>query len=104
MSLVCGALHIHTVKRKDKTLGEAITNPAVVVEVLSPSTEARDRGETFEAYKQIASLEEYVLVSQGERQIEVRRRGERGWSCEVAGSGGTIEIHGHVILVDAIYG
>ena len=103
-SVVCGALHTHTVKRKDKTLGEAITNPVVVVEVLSPSTEARDRGEKFEAYKQIASLKDYVLVSQDERRIEVRRRGERGWSCDVAGTGGTIEIHGHEILVDAIYG
>lgn len=102
-SVVCGALHTHTVKRKDKTLGEAITNPVVVIEVLSPSTEARDRGEKFEAYKQVSSLREYVLVSQNERQIEVRRRGERGWSCEVARSGGSIAIHGHEIPVDAIY-
>ncbi|CAN5861570.1 hypothetical protein BH11MYX4_BH11MYX4_55720 [soil metagenome] len=52
VSVVCGPLHVHKVTRKDKTLGEAITNPQVVVEVLSPSTEARDRGESFAAYKQ----------------------------------------------------
>jgi Uma2 family endonuclease len=103
-SVVCGALHTHVVKRKDRTLGEAITNPVVIVEVLSPSTEARDRGEKFEAYKLISSLAEYVLVAQTERRIEVRRRGERGWSCEVATAGETIEIHGHPFAVDAIYG
>jgi Uma2 family endonuclease len=103
-SVVCGALHTHTVKRKDKTLGEAITNPAVIVEVLSPSTETRDRGEKFEAYKQISALEEYVLVAQDERRIEVRRRGDRGWSCQVAISGEAIEIHGQAIAVDEIYG
>ncbi len=55
----------------DLWLGEAITNEVVIVEVLSPSTEARDRGEKFEAYKQLPSLKEYVLVSQSERRIEV---------------------------------
>jgi Uma2 family endonuclease len=47
VSVVCGALHMHHVKRKEKTLGEAITNPVLIVEVLSPSTETRDRGEKF---------------------------------------------------------
>lgn len=103
-SVVCGALHTHTVKRKDRVLGEAITNPVVIVEVLSPSTEARDRGEKFEAYKHIASLKEYVLVSQDARRVEIRRRGERGWSAEVAESGHTLAIHGKQIAVDAFYG
>jgi Uma2 family endonuclease len=103
-SVVCGALHTHTVLRKGKTLGEAITNPVVVVEVLSPSTEVRDRGEKFEAYKLIASLKEYVLVSQNERRVEVRRRVERGWSCDVAGGDDTIQIHGRDVPVAEIYG
>jgi Uma2 family endonuclease len=104
VSVVCGPLHVHRVSRNDKTLGEAITNPKVIVEVLSPSTEARDRGEKFAAYKQITALEEYVLVSQDERRIEVRRRGPRGWSADIATAGQTIRIHGHDIAVDAIYG
>lgn len=103
-SMVCGALHTHTVKKQGKTLGEAITNPVVVVEVVSPSSEARDRGEKFAAYKQISSLQEYVLVSQDERRVEVRRRGERGWSSEVATGGATIEIHGKPVSVDSLYG
>jgi Uma2 family endonuclease len=103
-SIVCGALHTHVVKKGDKTFGEAITNPVVLVEVLSPSTETRDRGEKFEAYKWISSLKEYVLVSQDERRIEVRRRGERGWSVDVAAAGQSVKIHGHLISVDAVYG
>jgi Uma2 family endonuclease len=41
-----------------------ILNPRVIVEVLSPSTEAYDRGDKFEYYQGIASLEEYVLIAQ----------------------------------------
>lgn len=104
VSVVCGALHTHTVKRKDRVLGEAITNPVVIVEVLSPSTEARDRGEKFEAYKHIASLKEYVLVSQDARRVEVRRRGERGWSAEIVEAGETVAIHGKEIAIAAFYG
>ena len=104
VSVVCGPLHVHKVTRGNKTLGEAITNPQIIVEVLSPSTEARDRGEKFAAYKQITALEEYVLVSQDERRIEVRRREARGWSSDIAEAGQTIRIQGHDVAVDAIYG
>jgi Uma2 family endonuclease len=54
-----------------------VTNPSVVVEVLSASTEAYDRGEKREHYQRIQSLKEYVLVSQDRRQVEVlvRRHG-----------------------------
>jgi Uma2 family endonuclease len=104
VSVVCGAIHTHSVKRKEKVLGEALTNPVVIVEVLSPSTEPRDRGEKFEAYKHISTLKEYVLVSQGERRIEVRRRGDRGWSSTIACAGDVLEIHGHSVAVDGIYG
>ena len=102
-SIVCGALHTHVVTRKGRKLGEAITNPVVVVEVLSPSTETRDRGEKFEAYKLIASLKEYVLVSQEERRVEVRRRGEQGWSVDIAGADDTVIVHGTSIAVSAFY-
>ena len=43
---------------------EAFTNPTVIIEVLSPSTEAYDRGDKFTYYKSIPSLREYVLVAQ----------------------------------------
>jgi Uma2 family endonuclease len=50
--------------------GETVTNPRVIIEVLSPNTEAYDRGEKFARYRQIDSLEEYVLVSLAIPRIE----------------------------------
>lgn len=49
---------------------DTLFNPIVVVEVLSPSTAAYDKGEKFESYKQIASLQEYILVSQDRVNVE----------------------------------
>ncbi len=49
---------------------DVLLNPTVVVEVLSPSTEAKDRGEKFLRYRQIASLTDYVLIAQNERRVE----------------------------------
>jgi Uma2 family endonuclease len=64
VTLVCGPLRVHS--RFDDTL----LNPTVVVEVLSPSTEAYDRGAKFAHYRRIESLREVVLVSQDERVVE----------------------------------
>jgi len=103
-SIVCGAVLTRGAKDKNgKSLGEAITNPRVIVEVLSKSTEQRDRNERFALFQQLDSLEEYVLVSQDERRIEVRRRDGRNWTTETRGSGETVVIHGLAIAVDAIY-
>jgi Uma2 family endonuclease len=49
---------------------DTLTNPLVIVEVLSPSTEANDRGEKFMRYRRVASLTDYVLMSQNARHIE----------------------------------
>lgn len=103
-SIVCGAILTRGAKDKNgKSLGEAITNPKVVVEVLSRSTEQRDRNERFVLFQQLDSLEEYVLSSLDERRIEVRRRVGRSWSFEVKGTGESICIHGRDIDVDATY-
>lgn len=56
---------------------ETLLNPTVLVEVLSPSTEAFDRGEKFERYRTIPSLREYVLVAQDRMAVEpFLRRGD----------------------------
>lgn len=55
-------------------LGVTITNPTLLVEVLSPSTEQEDRGNKWQHYQLIPSLQEYVLVSQTEPRIERYRR------------------------------
>jgi Uma2 family endonuclease len=49
---------------------DTLLNPVVIVEVLSPSTEAYDRGEKFRRYRRLESLREYVLVSQDAPRIE----------------------------------
>jgi Uma2 family endonuclease len=51
----------------------AVTNPALIVEVLSRSTEEYDSGDKFEHYKTFPSLREYVLVSHRERSVKSDR-------------------------------
>lgn len=65
--------------------------PKLIAEVLSPSTKKFDRGDKFEDYRQLESLEEYVLIAQDEMEVECRRRvkdgsGER-WETVVYGAG-----------------
>ncbi len=52
--------------------------PKLIVEVLSPSTEAFDRGDKFNDYQTISSLEEYVLVNTKHQRVEVFRKTEEG--------------------------
>ena len=58
---------------------DSLLNPIVVVEVLSPSTEAYDRGEKFAHYRQLASLQAYVLVAQDQVLVEHYHRQEKQW-------------------------
>jgi len=53
---------------------DTLLNPLLIAEILSPSTEAHDRGLKFAQYQQLASLEEYVLISQTEPRVESFRR------------------------------
>jgi Uma2 family endonuclease len=56
---------------------DTLLNPTLIIEVLSPSTEAHDRGFKFAKYRELESLREYVLVSQKEARVEkfVRQAG-----------------------------
>jgi Uma2 family endonuclease len=70
-----------------------LTNPTVIIEVLSPSTEAYDRGARFAHYRQLETLQEYLLVAQNEARIDryVRRGGE--WVLtETTDLGGEVEL------------
>ena len=58
---------------------DTLLNPAVVIEVLSPSTEARDRGEKFAQYRQLESLHEYILISQESVHVEHYLRRGTQW-------------------------
>ncbi|MGL4375071.1 MAG: Uma2 family endonuclease [Microcoleaceae cyanobacterium] len=53
-----------------------ITHPKVIIEVISPSTANYDRGDKFKYYRQIPSLQEYVLVDSESIAVEVYHRGE----------------------------
>lgn len=59
VSALCGEAEFEEIGGVD-----ALTNPQLIVEVLSPSTEAYDRGEKFTHYKSIPTLREYLLVAQ----------------------------------------
>ena len=58
---------------------DVLLDPRVIFEILSPSTEAYDRGRKFEHYQQIESLAEYVLVTQDEVRVEHFRRADADW-------------------------
>ena len=61
---------------RDKTALNAIQYPKLIIEVRSPSTEALDRGDKFKEYRTLPSLEEYVLISSTQINVEIYRRGE----------------------------
>jgi Uma2 family endonuclease len=63
----------------DRQRAQTLQAPCLVVEVLSDSTAAFDRGAKFAAYRQLASLQEYLLVDIDRRHLEVFRRESAGW-------------------------
>ena len=64
---------------------DTLLNPAVIIEVLSDSTEAYDRGEKFAQYRRIDSLREYVLVAQKKMRVEhFLREGEQWLLSEIS--------------------
>jgi Uma2 family endonuclease len=73
ITVVCG-----TPQFEDAHL-DALLNPTLLIEVLSPSTEAYDRGGKFAHYRKIPSLREYVLVAQDQPTIERYVRHEDVW-------------------------
>jgi Uma2 family endonuclease len=79
--------------------------PALIVEVLSPATEAIDRREKMLAYRTLESLQEYVLVDQEQRQIEVYRRTKAGWSADTLSPGDTMSLEsiGLTLSLDEVY-
>ena len=73
VGVVCGA------PRFEDDVFDTLLNPIIVIEVLSPSTAAYDRGEKFEHYKQLESLQEYILISQNRVCVERYLRRDTRW-------------------------
>ncbi|MEB3309052.1 MAG: Uma2 family endonuclease [Snowella sp.] len=63
---------------RDKTTNQYVTYPCLIVEVLSPHTEAYDRGKKFKMYRRNTNLQEYVLVGVDTIEIELFRKTEIG--------------------------
>lgn len=99
VTIVCGP------RERDPEDQNAVTNPTLIVEVLSRSTEEYDRGDKFEHYKRIPSLRQYVLVPYREREIEVWTRTNDGWekSCSRPGERATLESIGAELDVNELY-
>jgi Uma2 family endonuclease len=87
ITVVCGP------RERDPEDKLAVTNPTLIVEVLSRSTEDYDRGEKFEHYKQLPSLRQYVLIAYREQRVEVWTRDARSeWSSRAASAGEVAEL------------
>jgi Uma2 family endonuclease len=97
--VVCGGV------QTEPASADVLANPTVVIEVLSPSTEAYDRGAKWEAYQRLASLTDYLLVTQTQVRVEHYRREQGGaWRYQVAEAGGSITLaNGITLAVDAVY-
>ena len=72
LSVICGAMQFA------EDTDDTVTNPSVLVEVLSDSTQSYDRGTKFDHYKKIPSLREYLLVRQHEPSVELFIRQQNG--------------------------
>lgn len=61
---------------------DTLTNPTVIIEVLSPSTESIDRLSKLDQYRRLPSLQAYLIVSQDSARIESHTRLDKGWLYE----------------------
>jgi Uma2 family endonuclease len=97
--LVCGSIQC------EPNTNDVLVNPTAVVEVLSPSAEAYDRGPKWEAYQRLPSLTDYLLVSQARVRIEhYRREPDGSWRYLAYEAGDTITLANQAQLaIDAVY-
>jgi Uma2 family endonuclease len=98
VTVVCGQL----ATASDDPHG--VTNPRVLIEVLSETTEGDDRGSKWSHYQRLESLEEFVLVSQDQARVEVYRRSGEIWTYRSIASGSVeLESLGIAIALDELY-
>jgi Uma2 family endonuclease len=89
LAVVCGTLERHP---EDKN---AVTNPSLLVEVLSPSTQAWDRGDKFMHYRRIASLLDVVFVDPDALRVEhYHREADGSWRYREQVAEGSLEVLG----------
>jgi Uma2 family endonuclease len=77
----------------DRSAQNFIQSPCLIIEVLSPSTEAYDRGGKFKLYRSLSSLQEYVLVGSESQSVEVfRRKASGSWEFMAYGEGDEVTL------------
>jgi Uma2 family endonuclease len=82
-----------TCDARDKNLTNHKKYPCLIVEVLSDSTEAFDRGDKFANYQQLPTLQEYVVISQKRQRVECFRRNAEGlWVLESYNPGSEVHL------------
>jgi Uma2 family endonuclease len=87
ISLVCGDAEF-----EDDDI-DTLLNPMVIIEVLSPSTESYNRGKKFQRYRELESLQEYVLIAQDSRRIEhFLRQGEKWILTDARGADAVVTL------------
>lgn len=98
ITIACGPL------QTDPNSPSTITNPTVVIEVLSPSTENYDRGLKFRQYQQSPTLREYVLVFQDETRIErYNRKADNIWEMRIfQGLSAVLELESAPIRIELV--
>lgn len=91
--------------QRDQELDDMIRYPRFIVEVLSPSTEAADRGKKFLYYRECSTVEEYVMVDSQSILVEVYRREGNIWKLHTFGLGSTVTLEslGVQFFIDDIY-
>ncbi|KIG18867.1 hypothetical protein DB30_07203 [Enhygromyxa salina] len=91
--------------QRDAESPSHVTNPRIIVEVLSPATERYDREQKRLYYQQLESLCEYVLVAQDRRRVEVWTRTDEGWihSAHDAGAHAPLRSIDYSLDVDDLY-
>jgi Uma2 family endonuclease len=77
----------------DRSANNFITHPYTIVEVVSPSTEAYDRGEKFGLYRSVPSLQEYVIISTDLMHVDIHRQRSPGiWEFSSYSAGSVVEL------------
>jgi Uma2 family endonuclease len=99
VTVVCGR------SERDSNSKTHVTNPKVLVEVLSRATAEYDRGEKLDHYRQIPTLEAVVLIDHEVQKIELWTRNSDGWLARTFLSGQTVPLDpiGCVLAVDEVY-
>lgn len=81
-----------TCDRQDLSNTNFISHPCLIVEVLSPSTEAYDRGGKFKLYRRSSSLQDYVLVSADKIELDLYRKSGEKWEILNYFAGDLVEL------------